>query len=151
MKWTQTDELNWAADKVVLRKLKDRGEEPSDWLAEEFADLSERRKLAKPRRAKGEGGVYQRADGLWCTSVELPTGLEGRRRKVICRKDKAAVIQEMRKVKTELEKHGNVATSSTTVTNWMAHWLDDIAPQKIRPGRFSGGRRLPVNIRRHCV
>ena len=73
VKWTQEDERNWAADKVVLRKLKDRGEEPSAWLAEEFDELTERRKLAKPRRRKGESGLYQRADGLWCTSVELQT------------------------------------------------------------------------------
>jgi integrase len=142
VKWTQEDERNWAADKVVLRKLKERGEEPSTWLAEEFAELNERRKMAKPRRPKGEGAIYQRADGLWCTSVELPPGLDGRRRKVICRKDRAAVVSEMRKIKAELEKHGNIATSSTTVAKWMGQWLDDIAPLKIRPKTLAGYRTV---------
>ena len=143
VKWTQEDERNWAADKVVLRKLKDRGEEPSQWLADEFADLSERRKQAKPRRPKGESAIYQRADGMWCTSVELPKGLDGkRRRKVICRKDKGAVVQEMRKAKTELDKLGNLSTSSATVEKWMAHWMDDIAPQKIRPKTLAGYRTV---------
>jgi integrase len=143
VKWTQTDELNWAADRLVLRKLKDRSEEPSEWLAAEFEELSERRKAAKPRRPQGEGGVYQRGDGMWCISVELPEGLDGkRRRKVICRKDKAAVVAEMRKVKSELAKRGDLATSSTTVAKWMAHWMDDIAPQTIRPKTLAGYRTV---------
>lgn len=133
-KWTQTDELNLAADRAVIRKMRAMGEEPSAWLLDEYNELTERRKQAKPRRRKGDGGVYQRADGLWCVSLELPEGLDGkRRRKVICRRDKAAVISELRKAKTELEKHGDLATNSITVAKWMTHWMDDIAPQKIRP------------------
>lgn len=138
-KWTQTDEANLAADRAVIRKMRAMGEEPSAWLLQEFEELTGRRKQAKPRRRKGDGGVYQRADGLWCVSLELPEGLDGkRRRKVICRRDKAAVISELRKAKTELEKHGDLATNSITVAKWMQHWMDDIAPQKIRPKTLAG-------------
>lgn len=142
-RWTQTDELNLTADRTILRKLKERGEEPSAWLVAEYEELTARRKQAKPRRRKGEGGIYQRADGLWCTAVELPEGLDGkRRRKVICRKDKGAVITEMRKVQADLAKHGDLASSTTTVEKWMTHWLDDIAPQKIRPKTLAGYRTV---------
>lgn len=142
-RWTQTDELNLTADRTILRKLKERGEEPSAWLLAEYEELTARRKQAKPRRRKGEGGIYQRADGLWCTAVELPEGLDGkRRRKVICRKDKGAVITEMRKVQADLAKHGDLASSSTTVEKWMTHWLDDIAPRKIRPKTLAGYRTV---------
>ncbi|MEV7472274.1 site-specific integrase [Pseudarthrobacter oxydans] len=138
-RWTATDEANLAADRAVIRKMRAKGEEPSAWLLAEYEELTERRKQAKPRRRKGDGGVYQRADGLWCVSLELPEGLDGkRRRKVICRRDKAAVISELRKAKTELEKHGDLATNSITVGKWMAHWMDDIAPQKIRPKTLAG-------------
>lgn len=44
--WTEVDELNWKADRAVLRALKKRGEEPSDWLATEYRELSTRRKAA---------------------------------------------------------------------------------------------------------
>lgn len=143
VKWTQTDELNWAADRTILKKLKDRGEEPSEWLTTEYAELDARRKESKPRRRKGEGGVYQRADGLWCTSIELPESADGkRRRKVICRKDRAKVITEMRALQKELEKHGNLATNSVTVEKWMTHWMDDIAPQSIRPKTLAGYRTV---------
>lgn len=143
VKWTQEDERSLASDRTMLRKIKERGEEPPEWLVAEHDELLERRKAAKLRRPKGEGGVYQRGDGLWCISVELPEGLDGkRRRKVICRKDKGAAVAEMRKAKAELEKRGNLSTNSTTVAKWMSHWMDDIAPQKIRPKTLAGYRTV---------
>jgi hypothetical protein len=46
-KWTEVDELNWAADRAVLRDLKRRGEEPSGWLAIEYRELNARRKASR--------------------------------------------------------------------------------------------------------
>jgi len=137
-KWTAEDERNYVADRTVLKKLEARGEEPSAWLAEEYADLSKRRAEAKRRRPKGEGGVYQRADGLWCASVELPSPDGKRRRKVICRKAKDAVIRELRDAKKELEKLGNLETRSTPLNDWAAHWLERIAPKDIKPRTLAG-------------
>jgi len=95
-------------------------------------------------RGKGEGSVYKRAsDGMWCTSIELPPGLDGkRRRKVVCRKAKADVITEMRKVQRELAKHGDLSTSSITLAKWAAHWLDRIAPKEIKPRTLAGYRTV---------
>jgi len=150
-RWTAEDERNYVADRTVLKKLEARGEEPSQWLADEYAELSERRKQAKRRRPKGEGGVYQRADGMWCVSLELPEGLDGkRRRKVICRKDKGAVIEQLRAAKKELEKLGNLETSGIRLDAWAEHWLDRIAPKDIKPRTLAGyktvinGYVLPV-------
>lgn len=99
--------------------------------------------MATKTRGKGEGSVYKRSDDLWCISIELPPGLDGkRRRKVIARKDKAALLVEMRAQQKELAKHGNLATSSTTVAKWMNHWMDDIAPLKIRPKTLAGYRTV---------
>lgn len=36
----RVDELNWAADRATIRSLKKRDEEPSDWLADEYCELS---------------------------------------------------------------------------------------------------------------
>ena len=150
-RWTAEDERNYVADRTVLKKLEARGEEPSQWLADEYAELSERRRHAKRRRPKGEGGVYQRADGMWCVSLELPEGLDGkRRRKVICRKDKGAVIEQLRAAKKELEKLGNLETSGIRLDAWAEHWLDRIAPKDIKPRTLAGyktvinGYVLPV-------
>lgn len=91
-------------------------------------------------RGKGEGSVYKRAsDGMWCTSIELPPGLDGkRRRKVICRKNKPDVVTELRKVQAELSKRGDLPTNSITLAKWAAHWLEKIAPKDIKPRTLAG-------------
>jgi integrase len=94
-------------------------------------------------RGKGEGSVYKRAaDGMWCASVELPSIDGKRRRKVIARKDKAAVVKLLRETQAQLAKHGNLATSSTTLDKWLTHWMDDIAPLSIRPKTLAGYRTV---------
>lgn len=45
--WSKVDELNWSADRSVLRDLKKRGEEPSVWLAAEYRELNTRRRAAR--------------------------------------------------------------------------------------------------------
>ena len=98
-------------------------------------------------RGKGEGSIYKRAkDGMWCTSIELPPGLDGkRRRKVVCRKDKAETIREMRKVQADLAKHGDLITSSTTTEKWLRHWLDNVAAKRLRPKTLAGHRTVMDN------
>lgn len=95
-------------------------------------------------RGKGEGAVYKRAsDGMWCTSIELPAGLDGkRRRKVVCRKAKTDVVEEMRKIQAELAKQGDLPTSSITLAKWAAHWMDKIAPKDIKPRTLAGYRTV---------
>lgn len=94
-------------------------------------------------RGKGEGSLYKRADGMWCTSIELPPGLDGkRRRKVVCRKSKADVVTELRKFQTELAKSGDLPTSSITLAKWAAHWLEKIAPKDIKPRTLAGYRTV---------
>jgi integrase len=84
--------------------------------------------------------VYKRAkDGMWCTSIELPVGLDGkRRRKVVCRKTKPAVMEEMRKIQAELAKRGDLQTNSITLAKWSAHWVEKIAPKDIKPRTLAG-------------
>lgn len=91
-------------------------------------------------RGKGEGAVYKRAsDGMWCTSIELPPGLDGkRRRKVVCRKNKPDVVTEMRKIQAELAKHGDLPTNSITLAKWATHWMDKIAHKDIKPRTLAG-------------
>ena len=53
-------------------------------------------------RGKGEGSVYKRGDGLWCASIELPPGLDGkRRRKVVCRSSRHEVLDALKKIQAE--------------------------------------------------
>lgn len=49
--WSRVDELNWTADRATIRAIKKRGEEPSEWLATEYRQLSARRKAVASRVA----------------------------------------------------------------------------------------------------
>ena len=89
-------------------------------------------------RGKGEGAIYKRKDGMWCMAIELPPGLDGkRRRKVICRSDKSAVIQEMRAQQKVLDALGDLPTSNLGTGTWLRRWIDDIAPNEIRPKSYA--------------
>lgn len=49
--WRAVDELNWAADQAVIHDLHQHGEQPSDWLAAEYQELSKRREETKGKTA----------------------------------------------------------------------------------------------------
>lgn len=92
-----------------------------------------------PRRGSGEGAVYRRADGLWAASIELPStklnaaGDPIRRRKVITSKDKAVVIRSLSGMRRELERAGDLHTTTMTVEQWLDYWLREIAAKTRRP------------------
>ena len=95
------------------------------------------------RRDKGEGALFKRADGMWCATVELPRGLDGkRRRKVIARKDRGEAQRELRALRATFEAQGDLSTRSLTVEQWMKRYMDDIAPQKMRPSTLAGARSV---------
>lgn len=91
-------------------------------------------------RGKGEGSLHKNSNGLWEAKVELPRGIDGkRRRKVIRRKNKPDAVAELRKMKAELAKTGDLATSSVTLEAWSEHWLTERA-KKLAPNTIAGYR-----------
>ncbi|MER2134154.1 MAG: site-specific integrase [Arthrobacter sp.] len=48
----------------------------------------------------------------------------------------------MQEHKKQLAIHGNLSTSTMTIEKWMNHWLDEIAPLKIRPKTLAGYRTV---------
>lgn len=88
-------------------------------------------------RGKGEGSIFKDARGFWTVRIELPSHDGKRRQKVIRRKDKRAAMTEMAAIKKELDKLGDLPTSSLTVERWLRRWIDDIAPNEIRPKSYA--------------
>lgn len=93
------------------------------------------------RRDAGAGALYQRSsDGMWIASVTLPddpvTGK--RRRKVVSARTQAAASDKLRKLRADLDKSGDLPTSSPSVERWMALWLKRHAPKRVRPRTLSG-------------
>ncbi|WP_104086583.1 site-specific integrase [Arthrobacter sp. GMC3] len=91
-------------------------------------------------RGKGEGSITEDSRGYWRVRLELPPDSNGnRRRKDFRRKSKAAALKEMRKLQAELEKTGNLETSSVKLSDWSEHWLAERA-KKLAPNTVSGYR-----------
>ena len=89
-------------------------------------------------RGKGDGSLFKDSRGLWTVRIELPPGPGGKRRqKVIRRKDKKAAVAEMAVIKKELDKLGDLPTSTLTVEKWLRRWIDEIAPNEIRPKSYA--------------
>lgn len=85
------------------------------------------------RRRHGDGSVYRRAqDGLWVGSVELPSRDGKRRRKVIVRGTEKEANRALRELLADLDKAGDLTTSSPTLTQWLELWQKDIA-KRLKP------------------
>ncbi|MDV2474196.1 hypothetical protein F8M49_00120 [Rhodococcus zopfii] len=96
---------------------------------------AENGRLNMSRRASGEGALYQRADGMWIGTVDLPPGEDGkRRRRTVSSKDYATAVQKLRKLHREIEDGAvNPAKVTQTVDDWLTHWLDNIAARQLNP------------------
>ena len=107
-------------------------------------------KPRKPRRSRGDGSIYQRADGLWVVAVELPPGPDGKRRsKRATSKSRNGAVAKLRTLQADLAA-GRVPTSpSTTVERWLQHWATDILPgRNVKPSTIDGYEKT---IRRHLI
>lgn len=89
-------------------------------------------------RGKGEGSVYKDSRGLWTASVELPPRNGVRRRKMIRSKDKSVVLEKLTALKAELERTGDLITSTMTVEQWFDYWLREIVTKERKPKTVAG-------------
>ena len=86
------------------------------------------------RRTRGDGGLFQRADGMWVGRVELPPGPDGtRRRKQVSSRSFAAAADKLKKLRADVDEGRIAYTSSTTVEKWLERWITEVHPDKIRP------------------
>ncbi|WP_280187040.1 MULTISPECIES: tyrosine-type recombinase/integrase [Nocardia] len=96
-----------------------------------------------PRRKNGEGTIFTRGqDGIVGGQVELPRGPDGKRRrsKPVYGKNEAEVIVKLQKLKADLAKGLEQLDQTVTVAAWLEHWLEEIAPGKVKPHALGGYR-----------
>ncbi|MGV9818376.1 tyrosine-type recombinase/integrase [Nocardia xishanensis] len=106
------------------------------------------RERERRRRAKGEGGLYKRGDGMWVGRVELPPGPDGSRRrsKPVYSKDHAIAVEKLGKLRDEIAKGLDQVDKQLTVEAWLERWLDEIAKPRMRPHAWKSYRSA-INTR----
>src|SRR5690554_4576977 len=81
------------------------------------------------RRDAGAGSIFRReSDGMWVARIELPSDGRTRRRRQIARSRKADAVAALRDLRRELDRTGDLPTSSPTVETWANLWHQRTAP-----------------------
>lgn len=102
----------------------------------------------KPRRTRGDGAFFQRADGKWMGRVELAPVAGKRRYKWVSSVDRNTCIAKLKKLRADVDAGRIATTSNTTVEKWMTRWIDEIHSQKekpIRPSTIGDYRSIIAN------
>jgi integrase len=86
-------------------------------------------------RRYGEGSVtHDDVRDLWVGTVELPAGLDGkRRRKRVTAKRKTDMLDKLRAVQRAVDSHLPITPARLTVAAWLDTWQRDVLP--LRTGR----------------
>ena len=88
------------------------------------------------RRTRGEGSIFQRADGLWVGRVDLGWVGGKRVRKQVTAKTLRQLKPKFRKLQRDVE--AGVLSDSMTVETWLRYWLDKVAPGRCKQRTLDG-------------
>jgi integrase len=92
--------------------------------------------MKKKRRGRGEGGVYQRADGLWVGSISLGYDGEGKRlRKVVYGATKKEAQEDLRKLQNDAVAGRLADAGAMTVKEWLTTWLETVR-SRVQPKTY---------------
>lgn len=96
--------------------------------------ISTVKKTTRKRRGRGEGSIYQRADGRWCATVSAGYNGSGRRRR------KTIYGQTKRDVQEKLKRLDPAAVirdaSALTVRDFLKRWIDNTARPAVAPTTY---------------
>ncbi|MDP1878017.1 MAG: tyrosine-type recombinase/integrase [Actinomycetota bacterium] len=90
------------------------------------------------RRQRGDGSLYQRANGLWVGTLDLGIDGRGKRRRWSgTSKTQAGALEKLRAAIREKDKTGAVGPRRLTVGGWLDEWLAHIARPNVRPKTYA--------------
>lgn len=99
-------------------------------------------------RDRGTGGVYQRKNGTWCGQVDLGL-VDGKRKRVtVYGRTKRVAETKVKALHKQLDEHGDLPTSDTTVEKWLTYWLEHIASRRLKPNTY---RTYRTYVREYLV
>lgn len=86
-------------------------------------------KKRRARRGRGEGSIFQRADGYWCANVSAGFGSNGkRRRRTLYGKTKAEVQKKLKDIGADTIGEAGTMTVGQLLTRWLESKKATVAP-----------------------
>jgi integrase len=105
-------------------------------------------------RSPGEGSIYKSGAG-WRVQIHVGWTADGKPiRKYLRAKNRAEAKAKLQEAQSVLARGGTLHDPKTTVEQWLTHWIDNIAPTKVRPRTIDGYRSylrnwIIPNVGRH--
>jgi len=93
-----------------------------------------------PKRANGEGTIYQRKDGRWAALLTI----RGTKRKQFLGKTRAEVAAKLAEAQTDRQKGIPIISSTQTVGQYLQSWLKSVK-SSVRPKTYES---YDLNVRR---
>jgi integrase len=99
--------------------------------------------MSRKRRGRGEGSIYQEADGRWTATISLGSDGQGkRRRRKVRGKSKGEVQEKLRQLYTSTAAALNADAGALTVAEYLNRWLDTTASRSVRHGTLTRYEQL---------
>jgi integrase len=107
--------------------------------------------MARNRRGKGEGSIYQRADGYWVGSCEAgyrwseAKGKLVRRQVRVVRKTRASAVAGLDELRAQVAARC-VPDRTKTVAQYLACWLENVAKGSVAASTYGTYRAQVANL-----
>lgn len=89
--------------------------------------------MTKQRRARGSGGLFKRANGLWVASVTLPSTDGQQRRKYVSSRDYGTAVRKFRELQAMVDAGEITGDPAMKVGVWLDYWLESVRGPSVRP------------------
>jgi integrase len=94
------------------------------------------------RRGRGEGGIYQRADGRW--EAQLDVGWENgrRKRRSFYGRTRREVLERLSQAQRKLAEHAPLPSERLTVGQLVERWIEDVQRPTAEPSTYARERGI---------
>lgn len=99
------------------------------------------------RRGRGEGSIFQLADGTWMGTISLGVVAGKRVRKSVTAPDKQTVLKRLRELRAKVEA-GAKDPDQTPIAEFLVRWLEEFVKVQRRPNTF---RQYESLVRVHII
>lgn len=106
--------------------------------------------MPKNQRAKGQGSLYQRADGYWVGAVELPPTDGVRRKKRVVSRSRNDAAKKLNDIRKQIAAGNVPATAKVKVGVYLDEWLQTVHKKRAKPSTFPDDVRVvKLHIKPH--